>query len=150
MIHYTGLMEAVFKFCSLFRRKEIISRDNQRGWLSNFSFVFSFIYAKWKKRTPPGAFFYWITFLPVENMLINSINFYHQALRQPSSQDSTQTAMYVCVCVCWNVSRFNLLLYHPPLTCLTQLFGAWASVVSAHAGHSSGHGGNTDLTSVHK
>lgn len=142
-----GWWEAVLKFSSLFRRKEIISWDNQRvGWFSHFSFVSSFVYAKWKNVLHPENFFPQITFLPVENMLINSINSYHQALRQPSSQDSTQTA----VCVYLNVSGFNLFLYHPPLTCLTQLFGAWASVVAAHSGHSSGHGGNTDLTSGHK
>ncbi len=88
-------------FVLFFRRKVIISRDNQRvGWLSHFSFVSSFIYAKWKNVLHPEHFFSWITFLPVENMLINSINSYHQALRQPSSQDSTQTAVCVCVFKC--------------------------------------------------
>ncbi len=147
---HRGLMGSRVQILFFFsRHKVIISRDNQRvGWLSHFSFVSSFIYAKWKNVLHPEHFFSWITFLPVENMLINSINSYHQALRQPSSQDSTQTA--VCVCVYLNVSGFNLFLYHPPLTCLTQLFGAWASVVAAHSGHSSEHEGNTDLTSGHK
>lgn len=139
-----GWWEAVFTFCSLFRRKEIISRDNQRfGWLSHFSCcVSSIVYARWKNVLHPKRFF----FLPVENLLINSINSYHQTLRRPSSSDSTQTAM----CVYLNVSGFNLFLYHPPLTCLTQFFRAWASVVAAHSGHSSAHGGNMDLTSGHK